>query len=50
VSPVLTLAEAAAHPHNRARGTLVVREGVLQPAAAPRITDTAPRPADDQNL
>jgi alpha-methylacyl-CoA racemase len=37
VSPVLTLAEAAAHPHNRARGNLVVRDGVLQPATAPRI-------------
>lgn len=37
VSPVLTLAEAAAHPHNRARANFVVADGVLQPAAAPRI-------------
>jgi alpha-methylacyl-CoA racemase len=38
VSPVLTMAEAAAHPHNRARGNVVVRDGVAQPGVAPRIT------------
>jgi len=37
VSPVLTLAEAAAHPHNAARGNTYVQDGVLQPATAPRI-------------
>jgi alpha-methylacyl-CoA racemase len=41
-SPVLTLAEAAAHPHNVARANLIEREGIVQPATAPRIT---PNPA-----
>jgi alpha-methylacyl-CoA racemase len=37
-SPVFTLVEAAAHPHNAERGTLERRQGVLQPAPAPRFT------------
>ena len=37
VSPVLSFAEAPAHPHNEARGTYVNREGVPQPAPAPRF-------------
>ena len=41
VSPVLTLAEAAAHPHNCARGNVMVRGGIAQPAAAPVITPLA---------
>lgn len=46
VSPVLTLAEAAAHPHNRARGNVMVRGGIAQPATAPVITPlTAPHAA-----
>ena len=44
-SPVLTLAEAAAHPHNRARGNIVTVDGVAQPAAAPRFAPL--RPAGD---
>lgn len=39
-APVLTLAEAPAHPHNRARGTFVEVEGILQPAPAPRFSRT----------
>ncbi len=40
VTPVLTMAEAAAHPHNRARGTFV-EAGITQPAPAPRFAETA---------
>jgi alpha-methylacyl-CoA racemase len=39
-APVLSLAEAPSHPHNRARGTFVERDGVLQPAPAPRFSRT----------
>lgn len=40
VAPVLSLREASDHPHIRARGTLVERDGVLQPAPAPRFSAT----------
>jgi alpha-methylacyl-CoA racemase len=42
VAPVLSLAEVAHHPHNAARGTFVERDGVLQPAPAPRFSRTVP--------
>lgn len=42
VAPVLTLAEAAEHPHLRARGTYVDVDGVIQPAPAPRFSRTVP--------
>jgi alpha-methylacyl-CoA racemase len=42
VAPVLAMGEVAAHPHNRARSTFVARDGVLQPAPAPRFSRTAP--------
>jgi alpha-methylacyl-CoA racemase len=42
-APVLSLAEAPAHPHNRARGTFVERDGVVQPAPAPRFSRTPGR-------
>jgi alpha-methylacyl-CoA racemase len=43
-APVLGFDEAAAHPHNRARGTFVEAGGVVQPAPAPRysMSDTVP--------
>jgi len=41
-APVLTLDEALAHPHNRARGTFVDVGGIAQPAPAPRFSRTAP--------
>jgi len=41
-SPVLTMTEAAEHPHIKARGTVVEFEGVLQPAPAPRFSRTKP--------
>jgi len=40
VSPVLSFGEAADHLHNRDRGTLVVEDGVTQPAPAPRFAGT----------
>ncbi|MGI5175296.1 CaiB/BaiF CoA transferase family protein [Dactylosporangium sp. CA-152071] len=40
VSPVLSLAEAAGHPHLVARGTFEVHNGIVQPAAAPRFSQT----------
>ena len=39
-APVLSFAEAAAHPHNRARGALLELDGVAQPAPAPRFGAT----------
>ncbi len=51
VAPVLSPAEAPAHPHNARRGTFVELEGQLQPGPAPRfsrtpgaITRPAPQP------
>ena len=41
-APVLTLEEAPAHPHLRARGTFVEVDGVVQPAPAPRFSRTVP--------
>ncbi len=40
VTPVLTAAEAAAHPHLVARGTLIEVDGVVQAAPAPRFSRT----------
>lgn len=46
VTPVLTFAEATAHPHNRARGAHVEAD-VVQPAPAPRFDgETAPVTAE----
>jgi alpha-methylacyl-CoA racemase len=40
VAPVLSMAEAPAHPHNRARGIFVEQGGYVQPAPAPRFDRT----------
>lgn len=40
VTPVLTFAEAEAHPHLRARGTVARYGGVTQAAPAPRLSAT----------
>ncbi|PZO72803.1 MAG: carnitine dehydratase [Sphingomonas taxi] len=48
-APVLSLAEAPAHPHNLARGTFTEAGGVVQPMPAPRYSATptvAPRMAE----
>ncbi|WP_239334329.1 CaiB/BaiF CoA-transferase family protein [Frankia sp. CiP3] len=39
-APVLSLTEAPRHPHLQARGTFVERDGVVQPAPAPRFSRT----------
>lgn len=44
-APILSMAEAPAHPHNVARGTFVTVGGATQPAPAPRFSATpAPEP------
>ncbi|MCA1999210.1 MAG: CoA transferase [Hyphomicrobiales bacterium] len=43
-APVLTLDEAAGHPHNRARGVFATRDGISQPAPAPRFDGVVPVP------
>jgi alpha-methylacyl-CoA racemase len=42
-APVLDMDEAPAHPHNRARGSFIEVDGVVQPAPAPRFSRTAPQ-------
>jgi alpha-methylacyl-CoA racemase len=44
VAPVLSMAEAAAHPHNVARGAFTAVGGITQPAPAPRLVGV---PAQD---
>ena len=39
-APVLRYAEAPEHPHNKARNSFVNVDGVVQPAPAPRFSDT----------
>ena len=39
-APVLNMAEAPEHPHNKARGTFIELEGIVQPAPAPRFSRT----------
>jgi alpha-methylacyl-CoA racemase len=39
-APVLTMAEAPQHPHNKERGTFVEVAGVVQPGPAPRFSRT----------
>jgi alpha-methylacyl-CoA racemase len=41
-APVLTMSEAAAHPHNVERRTFVDVNGHMQPAPAPRFSRTVP--------
>jgi alpha-methylacyl-CoA racemase len=41
-APVLTMSEAAEHPHNKERHTFVNAFGATQPAPAPRFSRTKP--------
>jgi alpha-methylacyl-CoA racemase len=41
-APVLTMGDAAQHPHNVARGTFIEVAGVTQPRPAPRFSRTEP--------
>jgi len=40
IAPVLSPLEAPRHPHNQARGTYVQKDGLIQPAPAPRFSST----------
>ena len=42
VAGIIPLPEAFEHPHNRAREVYVDRDGLVQPAPAPRFSRTAP--------
>ena len=41
-APVLNMAEAPEHQHNKARDTFIELEGIVQPAPAPRFSRTSP--------
>lgn len=43
-APVLSLSEAPDHPQNRARGTFIEAFGLVQPAPAPRYSESQTRP------
>ncbi|HEY1944759.1 MAG TPA: CaiB/BaiF CoA-transferase family protein [Roseiarcus sp.] len=50
VAPVLSMCEAAEHPHNASRGTFVTSGGMPQPAPGPRFAatpSTLPDPAPE---
>jgi alpha-methylacyl-CoA racemase len=56
-APVLSIFEAPEHPHNKARGTFVAVDGVMQPAPSPRFSRTvaeishaAPTPGQDSEV
>lgn len=49
VSPVLSLREAADHPHAVARGSFVTADGLTMPAPAPRLSLTPARAAAPSN-
>ncbi|MFC9386975.1 CaiB/BaiF CoA transferase family protein [Streptomyces venezuelae] len=44
VTPVLNFTEAAAHPHNAARGTYITDTGFIAPGPAPRFLGTPSAP------
>jgi alpha-methylacyl-CoA racemase len=41
-APVLSISEVTHHPHNAVRSTFITRDGVQQPAPAPRFSRTRP--------
>lgn len=41
IAPILEFDEAPQHPHNRARGSFVTVDGLVQPGPAPRFSRTA---------
>ena len=42
-APILTLEEAASHPHNSERETFSLSEGLIQASPAPRCSRTSPQ-------
>lgn len=55
-APVLAMSEVAEHPHNKARGSFINLNGVLQPAPAPKFSVTqpgtplAPKPSGSETI
>jgi alpha-methylacyl-CoA racemase len=49
-APVLTMTEASRHEHMAARQVLVTRNGVLQPAPAPRFSRTPSKISESEEL
>ena len=45
VVPVLSMDEAPHHPHNQARGNFRLRDGVAEPAPAPRFSRSQAKPS-----
>ena len=41
VAPILPMSKAQHHPHIEARGTFVEKDGLVQPAPAPRFSRTS---------
>ncbi|MBF0277594.1 MAG: CoA transferase [SAR324 cluster bacterium] len=41
-APVLSISEAPQHPHNKARGSFIELEGLVQPAPTPRFSRSVP--------
>jgi alpha-methylacyl-CoA racemase len=50
VTPVLSMAEAPAHPHNVSRGSFLTRGGIAQPAPAPRFSGMTLGVAEPETL
>jgi len=50
LAPVLSMADAAEHPHLRARGVLRPTAGGHQPAAAPRFSRSVPGEPDGPTM
>jgi alpha-methylacyl-CoA racemase len=42
VAGIIPISEASEHPHLKARGTFVERDGMVQPQPAPRFSRTQP--------
>lgn len=49
-APVLTIDEAADHPHNQARGAFVTVDGHVQPAPAPKLSRTPGQARDSSQI
>ncbi len=50
VTPVLSMTEAPDHPHNVSRQTFFVRNGIAQPAPAPRFSATLAQVSEPQTI
>ncbi len=50
ITPVLSMSEAPSHPHNIARCVFVQRDGITQPAPAPKMSVTPPTTCEPEIL